>query len=501
VGPGPDLAATFFGQPRGLATLFLTEMWERFTYYGMRALLVLFLVTEVSSGGFGLDDKTAAAIYGLYTASAYLAGLPGGWIADRLIGAQRAVLAGGVAIALGNALLALSTTPRGFYVGLVVIVLGIGLLKPNASAIVADLYPEGGARLDSGFTIFYIGINIGGFLGPLVTGAAQVLYGARAGFAAAGLFMGVGVVQFFFNRRNLNGAGAYTPPDPFIADAAAIRSRNWARLWVVVGAAALLLGAVTAGIIPVNAVGLARIITYVIVAMAVLYFLYYFFVADLTSEERRRGVVMAVLFVGCALFFSGYEQAGSSLNLFAERYTDRTLHWLHFVIPASWFQSLNSLFIFIFAPFFAWAWIALAARNLNPSAPAKFAIGVMLMGSGFLVMAAAAAMVAAGSKVLPYWLIMTYLLHTFGELCLSPVGLSYYTKLAPKRFVGQMMGMWFLALSLGNLVASLIAGEFDDKHIAAMPGQYMHIVYFSTGLGAVLLALSRPVKKLMGNVE
>jgi POT family proton-dependent oligopeptide transporter len=495
------LAATFFGQPRGLATLFLTEMWERFTYYGMRALLVLFLVAEASSGGFGLDDKTAAAIYGLYTASAYLAGLPGGWIADRLIGAQRAVLAGGAAIALGNALLALSTTPRGFYIGLVVIVLGIGLLKPNASAIVADLYPEGGARLDSGFTIFYIGINIGGFLGPLVTGAAQVLYGARAGFAAAGLFMGVGVVQFFFNRRNLNGAGAYAPPDPLIADAAATRSRNWARLWVVVGAAALLLGAVAAGIIPVNAVGLARVITYVIVAMAVLYFLYYFFVADLTSEERRRGVVMAVLFVGCALFFSGYEQAGSSLNLFAERYTDRTLHWLHFVIPASWFQSLNSLFIFIFAPFFAWAWIALAARKLNPSAPAKFAIGVMLMGSGFLVMAAAASLVAAGSKVLPYWLIMTYLLHTFGELCLSPVGLSYYTKLAPKRFVGQMMGMWFLALSLGNLVASLIAGEFDDKHVAAMPGQYMHIVYFSMGLGAVLLALSRPVKKLMGNVE
>jgi POT family proton-dependent oligopeptide transporter len=313
--------------------------------------------------------------------------------------------------------------------------------------------------------------------------------------------MAVGVVQFLFNRRLLNGAGAYVPPDPFIADSAAIRSRNWARLWVVVGTAALLLGAVTAGVIPVNAVALARVITYVIVAMAVLYFLYYFFVADLTAEERRRGVVLAVLFVGCALFFSGYEQAGSSLNLFAERYTDRTLEWLHFVIPASWFQSLNSLYIFIFAPFFAWAWIALAARNLNPSAPAKFAIAVMLMGSGFLVMAAAATIVAAGSKVLPYWLILTYMLHTLGELCLSPVGLSYYTKLAPKRFVGQMMGMWFLALSLGNLVASLIAGEFDDKHVAAMPGQYMHIVYFLVGLGAVLLVLSRPVKKLMGNVE
>src|SRR5450631_3655804 len=207
---GPDLAATFFGHPRGLATLFLTEMWERFTYYGMRALLVLFLVTEVSSGGFGLDDKTAAAIYGLYTAAAYLAGLPGGWIADRLIGAQRAVLAGGVAISLGNGLLALSTTPRGFYLGLVVIVLGIGLLKPNVSAIVADLYPEGGARLDSGFTVFYIGINVGGFLGPLVTGAAQMYFGLRAGFAAAAFFMAVGVLQFYMTRRHLGAAGTYT---------------------------------------------------------------------------------------------------------------------------------------------------------------------------------------------------------------------------------------------------------------------------------------------------
>src|SRR5882762_11605361 len=210
-------------------------MWERFTYYGMRAVLVLFLVAAVSTGGLGIDDRTATAIYGLYTAGVYLAALPGGWIEDRLIGARRAVFVGGLAITFGNALLAMSTSPQGFYVGLVVIVLGVGLLKPNVSAIVADLYPEGGARLDSGFTIFYIGINVGGFLGPLVTGAAQVLYGARAGFAAAGLFMAVGVVQFLFNRRLLNGAGAYVPPDPFIADSAAIRSRNWARLWVVVG--------------------------------------------------------------------------------------------------------------------------------------------------------------------------------------------------------------------------------------------------------------------------
>ncbi|MEA3141429.1 MAG: proton-dependent oligopeptide transporter, family [Gammaproteobacteria bacterium] len=501
------MSATLFGQPRGLATLFMTEMWERFTFYGMRALLVLFLVSSVSSGGFGLDDKTATAIYGLYNAAVYLAALPGGWIADRLIGAQRAVMAGGIAITIGNILLATSVTPHGFYIGLVVIVLGVGLLKPNVSAIVADLYPEGGARLDAAFTIFYIGINIGGFLGPLVTAEAQVLWGQRAGFASAAFFMAVGVAQFYFTKKHLGTSGA------FIAAAAKgikgtaaqpssdSRTKQWWQLGGAVIVMLIILGLVSFGVIPVSPVSLAQAVAYVIVTMAVLYFLYYFFIADLTREERRRGVVLAVLFVGCALFFSGFEQAGSSLNLFAERYTDRLVSWAHFVIPTGWFQSLNSFFIFIFAPFFAWLWVVLAKRRLNPSAPAKFALGVMLMGSGFLVMAAAAKIVASGTKVLPYWLIMTYLLHTFGELCLSPVGLSYYTKLAPKRFVGQMMGMWFLATSLGNLLASLIAGDFDANNVAAMPGQYMHIVYFSVGLGAILLIISRPVKKLMGNVE
>jgi POT family proton-dependent oligopeptide transporter len=512
------MTATFFGHPRGLATLFLTEMWERFTFYGMRAVLLLFLVTAVSHGGFGLDDKTGAAIYGLYNAGVYLASLPGGWIADRLIGAQRAVMAGGVAITLGNTLLATSTSPKGFYLGLFVIVLGVGLLKPNVSAIVAGLYPEGGARLDSAFTVFYIGINIGGFLGPLVIPLAQEYFGLRAGFGVGAVFMAIGLVQFYFSRHFLGGAGLHSSAVHAIGggvgDGVGVggggapggetmvpRSREWLRLWVGLGLVAALVGAVGAGIIVVDPVSLARAATYVIVGMAVLYFAYYFFVADLTRDERKRGVVLLVLFIGCALFFSGFEQAGSSLNLFADRYTDRTIAWLHFVIPTGWFQSLNSFFIFIFAPFFAWAWIALAKRNLNPSAPAKFAIGVILMGSGFLVMAAAAAIVASGSKVLPYWLLMTYLLHTFGELCLSPVGLSYFTKLAPQRFVGQMMGMWFLATSLGNLVAGLIAGEFDANNVGAMTGQYLHIVYFSVGLGAVLLALSRPVKKLMGGVQ
>lgn len=497
------MAATFFGHPRGLATLFLTEMWERFTFYGMRAVLILFLVASLASGGLGLDDKTAAAIYGLYNGAVYLAALPGGWVADRLIGAQRAVMIGGLLITAGNVLLAISSSPTGFYIGLLVIVLGVGLLKPNVSAIVAGLYPEGGARLDSAFTIFYIGINIGGALGPLVIPVAQKFFGLRAGFGAGAFFMLLGVVQFYLTRKYLGEAGvrASTVHAAGSDTRTVPRSKEWVRLWIGVAVLALVVLGASLGWIPLNALRLGHAAAYIIAGMGILYFFYYFLFADLTTEERRRGVVLLVLFVGCALFFSGFEQAGSSLNLFAERYTDRMIGWLHFEIPTGWFQSLNSIFIVLCAPFFAWMWIALARRNLNPSAPAKFALGLMLMGSGFLVMAAAAAIVAHGSKVLPYWLLMTYLLHTFGELCLSPVGLSYYTKLAPKRFVGQMMGMWFLATSLGNLVAGLIAGEFDANNIPAMPGQYMHIVYITVGTGAILLVLSRPVKKLMGNVE
>ncbi len=490
------MSATFLGHPRGLATLFFTEMWERFTYYGMRAVLVLFLVSAVAQGGFGIDDRTATAIYGLYTAGVYLAALPGGWIADRLIGARRAVLFGGIGIALGNAILAGSWSLHAFYLGLFVIVLGVGLLKPNVSAMVADLYPGGGARLDAGFTVFYMGINLGATLGPFVTGEAQQLIGPRAGFGAAGLFMALGLVQYHFTQRYLGDAGRAPPPAP----AAGGKGKPWLQLWIGLGAALLALAASTLGWIEVDPLRLAHASTLLIAGTAAAFFAYVFLAAGLSAEERRRALVIVVLFLGSALFWSGYEQAGSSLNLFAERYTDRQIGG-HFVVPAGWFQSLNPAFVIIFAPLVAWIWVALARRHLNPSAPAKFAIGVILMGSGFLVMAAAAAVVAHGSKVLPYWLILTYLLHTFGELCLSPVGLSYVTKLSPQRLVGQMMGMWFLSLSLGNLAAGLIAGEFDAHNVAAMPGQYLHIVYFAVGLGAVLLILSRPVKRLMGDVE
>jgi POT family proton-dependent oligopeptide transporter len=461
----------------------------------MRALLVLFLVDAVSTGGYGLDDKTATAIYGLYTAAVFMAALPGGWIADRLIGAQRAVLAGGVLMTIGNLMLALPGPPPLFFAGLVVIILGVGLLKPNISTLVADLYPEGGGRRDAGFTIFYMGINLGAFIGPLIAGWLAQQYGWRIGFLAAAVGMPLGLLQFWLSRGLLGGAGSA----PHRQDGGAGIARDWRILAAAVAALCGLAALLVSGVIEVNPTPLAKGAAYVLVSMAAAYFIYLFAGAGLEPLERRRIVVVLVMFVACALFWSGFEQAGSSMNLFARRHTDRFVG--DFEIPAGWFQSVQPAFVIIFAPLFSALWLALARRNLNPAAPLKFAFGLLLMGLGFLFMVKAASIVAGGSQSPAYYLVLTYLLHTFGELCLSPVGLSTVTKLAPARFVGQMMGVWFLASSLGKLTAGLIAGSFDPDDLAAMPGRYLDIVLYGCGVGTLLLLASRPVTRLMGGVK
>ena len=485
---------SFFGHPRGLATLFFTEMWERFSYYGMRALLVLFLVDAVARGGLGLDDKTATAIYGLYTAAVYIVALPGGWIADRLIGAQKAVLYGGILISLGSFGLWLSPNASMFYLGLIVIILGVGLLKPNISALVADLYPEGGGRRDAGFTIFYMGINIGAFIGPLITAWLAQVYGWRVGFMAAGIGMALGVVQFLVTRQHLGSAGAR----PHVAAGTDMRGA-WRNLWIGSAILGVLIALPFLGIVKVSPIELQAQGIVVIIAMAALYFAYLLFFAGLDGVEQKRVLVLIVLFVACALFWSGFEQAGSSLNLFAERYTDRVVG--AFTVPAGWFQSLNAIFIVIFAPVFSAIWVNLARRNLDPSTPIKFALGLIGMALGFLMMFLAARVVADGLPAAAYWLVFTYLFHTFGELCLSPVGLSSVTKLVPHRFVGQSLGIWFLAASLGNLVAGKIAGEFDADNVSAMPGQYLDIFWFGMVAAVVLFLVSPVVKRWMGGVK
>jgi POT family proton-dependent oligopeptide transporter len=463
-------------------------MWERFTYYGMRAILVLFLVAAVTDGGLGLDDKTANAIYGLYISGTYLLSLFGGWIADRLIGQQRSVFAGGVLIMLGNACLAVGDS-RLFFIGLVVIVLGVGLLKPNISAIVAQLYPEGGSRRDAGFSIFYMGINVGATLGSFFVPIVADRVGWNAGFALPAIGMLFGLVQFQMTKHYLQGAGS---------QALGQRASWWPVVVFVVLVGAVTLLAIT-GQLKLDPVAISKGANWVLVALAAAYFAYLLLFAGLERDERSRVWVMIALFTGCAMFWAGFEQAGASFNLFADRHTDRTI--LGWDMPAGVLQAVNPALIIIFAPVFAAIWVTLGKRNLDPSSPAKFGLGLILMGAGFLVMYWAAGYVVQGQKVLPTWLLLTYLLHTFGELCLSPVGLSSMTKLAPARFVGQVMGVWFLATAVGNNLAGQFAGEIDPDNLPAMPGEFLDLFWWGFLAGAVMLALTPFIKRLMAGVK
>jgi len=498
----PDAGATGdqFGHPAGLGTLFFTEMWERMSYYGMRALLVLFMVDAIEDGGLGFTDASATAIYGLYTASVYLLTLPGGWLADRLLGAQKTIWFGGIIIMCGHFILAIPSL-YAFFIGLAFVAIGTGLLKPNISAVVGAMYAPGDPRRDAGFTIFYMGINIGGARGPLVcsTLGESERFGWHYGFAAAGVGMLVGLIQFRLSAPRLGTAGLVPSLDHNNRDDRR-RIRNG---WRIVGAAlcgiVLIGGLLLTETVTVDPQSLAEKATVFIAAVAGLYFVGLFGFGNLSADEKKRVTVIVILFLASAMFWAGFEQAGSSLNLFADRYTDRMIG--AFEIPAGWFQTLNPTFIIILAPVYSALWIALARRQLDPSTPAKFAVGLILLGAGFAVMIGAAELVVAGDKVLPTWLIFTFLLHTMGELALSPVGLSAMTKLAPQRYCGQLMGIWFVSSALGLIVAGILAGEFRDDAVDAMPALYLQIVLTTAGSGLLLAVFVRPIRRLMGDVR
>lgn len=485
---------SFFGHPKGLQTLFFTEMWERMSYYGMRGLLVLFMTATLQEGGMEMTTATAVAIYGLYTASVYFMGLPGGWIADRLIGGQRAIWYGGIVIMCGHIVLAIPND-KTFFLGLILVVLGTGLLKPNISAVVGQLYSLEDQRRDSGYAIYYMGINIGSLIGYGVCGYLAVNMGWHWAFGAAAIGMAFGLVQYRLSLSNLQGISALAEAP--LSDEGARKS--W---WLIIAflcLVAMVAGLVLNGVIVINAIATAQ---YVAAAFTLMFFIYFsavYFRGNLTDVEKKGMQALLLVCIASACFWSGFEQGGSTLNLFARDYTDRMVG--SFEIPPAWFQSANSFFIVVLSPFFAALWINLGKRMVTPGYGIKCAIGLIIMASGFIVMFFAAQIAASGMKAAPFFLILTYFLHTVGELCLSPIALSAVSKLSPKRYIGQMMGVFVLTYSIGNIIAGLFAGNFDPNNIEQMPSLYMQIVFFSGGVGAVILLLSMITKNWEKAVE
>lgn len=489
--PAQPKEAQFFGHPRGLSVLFFTEFWERFSYYGLRAILLLFLTAPAAISGMEFDITTAGFIYGLYTSMAYLASVPGGWVADNLIGQRRAIVYGGILISAGNFALAMHGT-QFLALGLALVVLGTGLLKPNVSAIVGGLYsPNEPARRDAGFSIFYTGINLGAFVAPLVVGSLGEKINWHLGFLASGIGMAIGVVWFRFGAKHLGDIGHLQASTEAITKA----KRT---LLIACGGLVVVGGVVAAihfsGIFLLTIITMRNVFNVAYIVIPAAFFAVVFADKSLTSIEKKRFVVIAIFFLLSAIFWGSFEQAGTTFTLFARDSTDRTLFGS--TIPVSYFQSLNAMFIVIFASVFAFIWVKLGDRQ--PSSPLKFAIGLILAGLGFWVLSVAAGFASSGTKVSPFWLIAVYMIHTFGELCLSPVGLSNITKLAPARYVSQAMGIWFLGSSLGNYIAGQAAG-FTEHSPAS---QVFFIVFcISSGIGVVIALVAKPITKLMGGVR
>lgn len=492
---------SFFGHPLGLSTLFFLEMWERFSYYGMRAILIYFLTSSAAKGGLGFTDSKAGSVYGLYTAMAYLSCLGGGWIADLFTGQRRAVLYGGLLIVAGEFCLMVPTESV-FYLGLCFLVAGTGFLKGNVSTIVGQLYPRGDVRRDAGFSIFYMGINLGAFLSPLFCGYVGEHYSWRLGFGLCGVGMIAGVVQYMLTSRFLGSAGLNPART---GDPARDRGLRQTALRSIFGALGLFL---LVGIL--GGTGVIRLTTDIIsdalgwclVAISVIVFSWLLFFGDWSPEERKRSGAILVLFVASALFWATFEQAGSSLSLFAERNTDRHVPaWIAGILhqpefPASWYQFVQPAFVIALSPVFAWLWLRMGKRE--PSSPAKFAAGLFFGGAAFAIMVPAAIIAGGGQLAGPLWLTICYFLQTLGELCLSPVGLSAMSKLAPARAGGFMMGLWFVSISMGNWLAGKAASLYSSIPLATLFG---YSAAFTIAAAVLLVLLVKPTVKLMGNAE
>ena len=497
--PADQQDQRFFGHPKPLKGLFFTELWERFSFYGIRPILILYMAAMVIDGGLGLNRADSAAIVGIFAGSMYLLTILGGWIADNWLGQARSVWYGSIIIALGHLSIALNAFLDSFffYFGLILIAAGTGLFKTCISVIVGTLYAAQDSRRDAGFSIFYMGINIGAFLAPLITGLLIQDNGWHWGFAIGGVGMLVALLIFRFiatpqllensakygTDQSWNTVVAYNPRAPKIVA-------------VIVAIAAVMITLVSMGVIQIEPVLFATYLTVIICLCMVGYFGYLLFFASLKRKEQYQIVVCFILLLAAALFWSAFEQKPTSFNLFAHDYTNR--QFFGFEIPTLWFQSVNALFIITCAPLAAWLWVKLGRANKDPSYIVKFVIALLLAGAGFVMMAMASqSVIEHGQLVSPLWIISSMLLLTLGELCLSPVGLSAMTKLAPAIIRGQVMGLWFTASALGNLMAGLIASKATTLAIVDLPNLFMKCT-ISLVIGAILLFLLRgPIKKLM----
>ena len=478
----------FFGHPIGLRTLFLTEMWERMSYYGMRALLVLYMTGALTgfNPGLGWSSLEAQAIYGVYVGMVYFMVIPGGWLADNILGHQKAVLYGAIIIALGHFTLALPLQQT-FFLGLIFVVLGTGLLKGNISTIVGKLYKDEDDRRESGYTIFYMAINIGSTLGFLICSYLGEKIGWHWGFGAAGFGMTFGVIQFVRSRSLLGSAGLV--PNPL---GEGKRSKLVFRTKIsLVLMMTIILGGLF-GLYTIDARAFAEGFYYFLCFVAGTYFLYLYFFAGLNSAEKKNLVLLSLLFIGAAAFWSGFDQSASSLSIFARDYTDLSVSG--YIIPIGWLQFANPIFVVIFAPIFAGTWMHLAKRNLNPALPIKFALGLVLMAISFMVMLYAVDLAMVSSPVGMRWLIVTYLLQTWGELTLSPVGLAAFSKYSPKKYVGQMFGLWFTASAIGGVLAGLLGGDALGSGLDSISPVFSFMIKYYLLIAVGLIVLSFIIK-------
>jgi len=499
----------FKQHPKGLAILFGTEMWERFSYYGGRALLILYMTAAVTdqNPGLSLSVEEAGALYALYVAGVYMTNLPGGWIADKLLGARNSVFWGGVLIASGNILIGLTTGKPGFYVGLLLNCIGTGLLKPNVSTMVGSLYAPKDPRRDSAFSIYYMGINLGAFLSPLIAGYVGQRIDWNSGFIVVGVGMILGLILFKWGGRYLGDAGLKLQETTSTTSDTSTKSTSTTSdtgvkslikfiVYLLIAAAIL----TTMHLMGWYEITLTRLSNGMGLALLIIPFVYFFFLftqGGFSENEVKRIIAIIIFYLAAALFWGAFEQAGSTLTLFADRNTDNSLFGYSF--PSTWWQSINSMWILLLSAVFAILWLRLNKINKEPSTPLKFAFGLVFVGLGFLLLVPAAKIIEAGTeRVGIIWLLMTYLLHTIGELCLSPVGLSAMTKLAPPRIVGQMMGIWFMGAALGNWLGGRVGGLFETYPISQI---FFYVFVTSAASGVIMLCLTPWTKRLMGEVK